>query len=356
MSLRSRLLLARTILKQLPKRPPLWEILGIQLLRIFGWLGQLLDGFLFTNSAIQRPIILIGLPRTGTTFLHRWLDHNGIGEGRQLWHILFPSQIQQLIVRPFLFLMEPLSPTRHHPPEIHKSGLQEVEVDEAGTLIHHFDGFFLYAFLLAHADEELLELVDPQKRPRLKKEWEWYSKLWRTAEGQVVVAKIFGLGAQVPELLKLQPDVRLIYTCRSPVESIPSTLSLLRAVLGARFGFDDLSKDHQKRYYRRVARALLELQRRFWEDWEAERFDRKRVFLLEQSQLKEEFKESMSALLSWLEVEPSEKLRKAIEAQEAEQRVFKSRHRYQLEEFGLTRAELEAQEEWIKELRRRNEG
>ena len=351
MSLIKRLLLARSIVLKLPQRPPMWELMAIQGLRIWGHVCLYLERIFLKKEKLEKPIVIIGMPRTGTTFLHRWLHRNGVGVGRELWQILFPSRLQQWMIRPMLPFLESFSPTRHHPSKIHKSGLKEVEVDEAGILLHHFDGFFLYAFVLAHAEEDLLELVDPRSRPRLREDWKWYTQLWSGVQGKPVLAKIFGCGSQVSTLLELQPDARLVYTIRDPRESIPSTLSLLRAVLDARFGLSQCSAEVQKRYYRRLSRALLELQRRFWEDWHQKRFDRGQVFLLEHRSLKIDFEQQITDLLNWLGVELTEDLRQSILEQVQTQKAFKSVHRYTAEEFGLDPMELEAQAEWINKIR-----
>ncbi|MBM75248.1 MAG: hypothetical protein CMK59_07590 [Proteobacteria bacterium] len=350
MSLYKRLLLARKIVLSLPKRPPLWEIVAIQLIRAWGMISLFFERLIFTDHILKEPIIIIGMPRTGTTFIHRWLHKNEVGVGRELWQILFPSRIQQWMIKPVLPFLESFSPTRHHPLSIHKSGLQEIEVDEAGILLHHFDGFFLYAFILAHAEDDLLNLVDPQMDSRLREDWRWYQQLWKEDKSPVL-AKIFGCGAQVPLLLELQPDARLIYTIRDPRESIPSTLSLLRAVLNARFGFSSLPKIKQQRYYRRITKSLLMLQRRFWTDWHEHRFDRDRVFLLEHRAVKLHFEEQIQELLSWLGVDVTEELKSSILLQAKSQTTFKSKHHYALEEFGLDPLELEAQAEWIKNIR-----
>ena len=351
MSLIKRLLLARSIVLRLPLRPPLWELIGIQFLRVWGQLSLVLERFFLKSPALKEPIVIMGMPRTGTTFLHRWLHHNDVGTGRELWQILFPSRMQQWMVRPLLPFLEVLSPTRHHPIKIHKSGLREIEVDEAGILLHHFDGFFLYAFILAHAEEELLELIDPNIKSRLREDWLWYKQLWSGVNQKPVLAKIFGCGSQVPLLLELQPDARLIYTIRDPRESIPSTLSLLRAVLDARFGFCRLSTEVQGRYYRRLTHALLELQRRFWLDWHNRCFDRSRVFLLDHQALRSDFKTKMTELLTWLDIDLTEDLQRNILDQARAQTAFKSGHRYSVEEFGLDPGELEAQAEWINTIR-----
>ena len=100
-----------------------------------------------------------------------------------------------------------------------------------------------------------------------------------------------------------------------------------------------------------MACALLELQRRFWQDWHQKRFDRTRVFLLEHHSLKTDFKQQMTELLNWLGVEMTEDLHRKILEQTKRQTEFKSGHSYTAEEFGLDPEDLESQAQWINKIR-----
>ena len=75
---------------------PLITGILISFLRIIVVIGRIADRLFFPNafkSIIQNPIMIVGNPRSGTTFLHRYLVKNGIGVGSQLWQMLYPSII-----------------------------------------------------------------------------------------------------------------------------------------------------------------------------------------------------------------------------------------------------------------------
>ena len=78
---------------------------------------------------VMNPIVIAGLPRTGTTFLQRFLHRNGVGKGQTLIEQLLPSKGLQRCAKPFLPLLEKYSPTRHHNSKIHKTGLDEIETE-----------------------------------------------------------------------------------------------------------------------------------------------------------------------------------------------------------------------------------
>ena len=45
------------------------------------------------KTRANRPIVLVGNPRTGTTFLQRFLSDDGFGAGMELFLMLYPSLI-----------------------------------------------------------------------------------------------------------------------------------------------------------------------------------------------------------------------------------------------------------------------
>ena len=87
--------------------------------------------FDFQNISIKSPLFILGFPRSGTTFLQRFLVKNGFGTGTQLWQMIYSSIILQKILKPFLPILEYLSPAKHHSTDAHKTSLASVETDDA---------------------------------------------------------------------------------------------------------------------------------------------------------------------------------------------------------------------------------
>ncbi len=61
---------------------------------------------------------------------------------------------------------------------------------------------------------------------------------------------------------------------RDPLSVIPSGLSLVTGVLDKRFGFWSLPDEMRTRYIQRLYKALVELLKRFHDDWISDRRDR----------------------------------------------------------------------------------
>jgi omega-hydroxy-beta-dihydromenaquinone-9 sulfotransferase len=87
---------------------PLVVAVVFGLLRAIVAIGMALDHLFFPKLAkarANRPIVLVGNPRTGTTFLQRFLADEGFGCGMELFMMLYPSLIIQKVFRPFLPLL-----------------------------------------------------------------------------------------------------------------------------------------------------------------------------------------------------------------------------------------------------------
>jgi hypothetical protein len=128
---------------------PIFTGILISILRYNVSFFMMLDKIFYKRlrkDKINSPILVVGNPRSGTTFLHRYLVEHSFGSGTQLFQMLYPSVILQKIIKPFLPLLEKISPTRHHSTEAHKTSLDSVETDDASLLFRHLDGFFLYGF------------------------------------------------------------------------------------------------------------------------------------------------------------------------------------------------------------------
>ena len=105
----------------------------------------------FRTAKVKSPIVIVGNPRTGTTFLQRFLHDSQVGCGQELWRMLYPSLTLQFFIKPFSPLLEIISPARHHSTVAHDTSLTSVETDDVSVFFRYLDGF-LYGFILAHAE------------------------------------------------------------------------------------------------------------------------------------------------------------------------------------------------------------
>jgi hypothetical protein len=315
---------------------------GFILLWTLNRIGMLLDPLFFPALAgkrIRAPIVILGNPRTGTTFLHRFMAERGLGAGMQLWRMLFPSLTLQFLLRPLLPRLEKLSPARFHAAAAHKTSLTAIETDDPSTLFRFFDGFFLYGFLLAWAERDYLPWFDPDQRDTADRDFDWSTALWRrnlVATGQErVLAKVFSLGLRAPKFLARFPDAKILYLARDPLQMVPSGMSLVTGVIEARWGFWRLPEALRARYLERLYQAFLELSRRFCDDLNRGHIPRERLFVVQYPRLMGDFEALMGEILAFCDIQPTESLTADIQAVATKQRSYQSGHQYDLARFGL---------------------
>src|SRR5262245_58526161 len=137
---------------------PLFLAILFAFLRTIVAIGMALDETFsrkLRRTKANRPIVLVGNPRTGTTFLQRFLSDEGFGSGMELFLMLYPSLLLQKLLRPILPLLEKVSPAKFHSTEAHQTSLSSVETDDVAVLFRYLDGFFLYGFFLSFDDEDM---------------------------------------------------------------------------------------------------------------------------------------------------------------------------------------------------------
>lgn len=321
--------------------------LGISFLHVVVSIGMFLDPLFFPSlrkAGIQKPIVIVGNPRTGTTFLQRFLVQNGFGAGMRIWKMLYPSLVCQTMLRPLLPLLEKMSPARFHGKAAHDTSLTGIETDDPALLFRYFDGFFLYGFFLAWAKEDMKANFDPDVRDTSKRDFDWFEKIWKRnliGEKQSrVVAKIFSLSVRMPQFLEKFPDAKILYMVRDPLQAVPSALSLVTGVLDNRFGFWNLPADKQHQYLDRLYEAFLDLNLKFHDDYTKGRIPGESVMVIPFPRIMQDFENLMKEIMTFLGETPSPDLIKSIRKSAEKQKHFRSEHKYHLGNFGLDESQI----------------
>ena len=307
------------------------------------WLDTVLFSAMKTKKA-NRPIILVGNPRTGTTFLQRFLAKEGFGSGMELFLMLYPSVLLQKVLKPFMPLLELISPAKYHSTEAHHTSLSSVETDDVGVLFRHFDGFFLYGFFLSFDEEDMLPTVDPKVRDTADRDFDWLEALWLRSlvvhDADRNIAKLFSLAPRLPQFMKRFPEAQILYTVRDPVSVIPSSMSLVIGVLDRAFGFWSLPDDVRQQWLDRMYDAWIMLFRRFHTDWTNGSINHDDVFIVRYDRMMGDFDGMMEEMCVFLDHEMTPELRETISKLADKQRAYKSNHKYDLEKFGLSEEKI----------------
>ena len=196
---------------------PVFTGILIFLLRLFVGAGRYIDSIVYKamRKPLTEPIVIVGNPRSGTTFLHRFLIKQNIGSGSQLWQMIYPSITIQKLMKPFLPVLEKISPARHHSTKAHKTSLTSVETDDVSLLFRYLDGFFFYGFFLTFDEEDLFHWVDPKIRNTSARDFTWFDSMWKrnllSNNGNRYIGKLFSLSSNLPLFQKKFPDAKILY-------------------------------------------------------------------------------------------------------------------------------------------------
>lgn len=315
----------------------------ILLVRILVFIFSIFDYIFYPKVRflkIKKPIVIVGNPRSGTTFLHHFLTRNNFGTGSQLWQMLYPSILLQKLIKPLLPFLEKYSPTRYHNTDAHKTSLTSVETDDASIFFRYLDGFFLYGFLLSWDENDLFDWVDPQKRDTSNRDFKWLRHIWRRVlifnNQDRIIGKLFSLSANMPKFQKQFPDSKVLYMVRDPLSVIPSGLSLVTGVLDKMFGFWSLSEAKRKRFIDNLYKGLVELLNRFHFDWKNNKINKDKVMIVHFDRMMNDFEGLMIDISKFLDIEINEELKQEISDISVSQKSFKSKHKYDLNKFGLS--------------------
>ncbi len=308
------------------------------------WLDHLFfPGHRKTN--IDRPLMIIGTPRSGTTFIHRFLEENFDLCSFRVWQMIVPSVMGQKVLKPFLPFLERFSPTAHAE-EVHKTGLTYVETDDALLSVRFIDGFFLFAWFLAWDDRDHTEMFrslepgSPQTRRDLTFHEKAVRRLIYSTGRSRFLGKPFVFTMRAPAVIEQYQDAKMIYIVRDPCSVIPSGLSLLEQLSDAQYGIKDLPEDVKQRFFDNLYKGEVLFYKLFHDAYTSGQIPEENLLVVRFTDMMERFEEVMDQITEFAGLEVTEQVRAKIEARGEKQRAYKSSHKYSLEQFGLTEEQV----------------
>lgn len=323
---------------------PLFTFCLIVAYRLFGLVTLALDGVFF--PALRRlepkpPVFIVGNPRSGTTFLHRFLVQNGVGAGFQLWQLIFPSLTARVVLEPLVGLLERVSPARFHGTKAHPTSLTSVETDDVLVFFRYLDGLFLWGYFWAWDDDAHLDELDENGRlgRTAARDFAFHraairrNLLWHRQDR--AIGKIFSAGLRLESFLKAWPEAKVLYMVRDPVEVIPSGMSLIMGVLEKAYPMHRIDAADRQRYLDRLYMASIELYRRVADLYAAGRLPADRVMIVRYDEMMADFEGMMDRICTFVGEPPSAELLETVKKTAAKQRAWKSEHSYDLDKFGL---------------------
>lgn len=239
---------------------------GMPLLATFLPMLFKLDGLFFPaihTLRVERPVFIIGHPRSGTTFLHRVLADSGEFVVFRLWELALPSLLGRRLLGPLLPKDRCVFPADVG----HEVRLDSVEEEEL-LFLHLANSQFLSVLTpLAFSDWDFAPLVYCDEQPAAVQRRAaaflrgCYQRQMLATGRRRVLSKLNYSAMRLRSLLEEFPDARVVYLVRNPLETIPSHLTLHLRMFQHLWGEQRLRGPRVSRYFARRYRYDVEFYR-----------------------------------------------------------------------------------------------
>ena len=315
------------------------------------WIGFLLDEILFPkykSVEIRSPVFIVGVPRSGTTFLHRVLSNDTERfTTMTLWElILAPSVTERKFWRtlarldggmgdPFAGLIQWLE--RHafkSFDSIHRISLSDPEEDYFALVpvyaclililpFPFFEELGYLAFFDDAANERDRDRIMTFYRSCLKRH------LYTRGNGKTFFSKNVAFSPMIGSLIRHFPDCRIIGTVRNPMDAVPSHISSMMA------GAEVFDNDTEGEEFRN---QLMEIQRYAYAHIpdKLSRMPENRHVIVKMEDLQATLQQVVHSIYDRLGFRMSPAFKAFIHSRDARQRRYKSGHAYDLASCGLT--------------------
>lgn len=328
------------------------------LYNILNYLGLLLDEiffFKYRKATIKNPIFLVGHPRSGTTFLHKFiLKRTDEFVGMNLWKMIFPNLFSRFIITPFLPVINKLFPKNLYDPRIHRTGFLEPETDDVALFFKEMSGMFYWLYFSALKKyysidilkNELVTECELDKTIRNLKTL-YKKNLSSKSKNKRIFSKSFSLILDLQKVKNEFENAKIVVLIRDPLEVVPSSMSLARNVQQNLNSINKSSIDFQKNYFNNLYQASLVFYKSLIDQMNELNNKNANVLFINYYDLLNNFSKTMDKIIDYCEIKKTDALIKAIEEQAQKQAGYKGKHSYSLEEFGLNEAMIKEDFEFL---------
>jgi hypothetical protein len=317
----------------------------------FVWIGLWLDELLFhayRRIEVREPVFIVGNPRSGTTFLHRLIAQDSARYSTmQMWEILFaPAVVTRRTVRtlarldlllggPIHRIISRMERRWHEENTMHRVSLRAPEEDDY-LLLH------IWSALTAGLSAGLLEEARPYTyfdtqlpRKDRRRIMDFYRRCVQRhlyahrAAGRHYLAKNPALSPKLASVLERFPDAKIICLVRSPFEMVPSYVSMMDfswRVTGNPARDDNLRDyivDMAQHWYRHPLQVLDAL-------------PAEQAVILRYDDLITDPEQAVTAIYEQFGFEITPAFAQTLHAETERAKRYHSRHKYSLEDAGLT--------------------
>jgi omega-hydroxy-beta-dihydromenaquinone-9 sulfotransferase len=320
-------------------------------LQTMHWLAFIMDEVLFSGYkfvAVRQPVFIVGVPRSGTTFLHRLMS-----EDRDrfttftLWELIFAPSITERKIIFGLARLDRLfgAPLKHlinwterkafgSLDDIHLISLSDPEEDYFALAPVYACFLMILPFPFPEELGHLAFFDDQTPEPDKKRIMAFYKTclqrhLYVHGTDKILLSKNVSFGPMIETLNRTFPDSYIIGTVRDPLRAVPSHISSMME--GAAIfdndvqgdTFRDQMIDVQRYAYTHLAEALPRLPE-----------DRQMTVKMEDLQMS--LRATVRGIYDHLGYDVTPEFDRYLQHQDERQKVYKSGHAYDLSAYNLS--------------------
>ena len=328
-------------------------VLPFLLLRLFVLCMRGLDHIFFPGfkeQRVQRPLYIIGNPRSGTTFSHRLLALDKQFTWFKLYHTIFPSvccyrlfdlagRIDRLVGRPGARILSVISHRGFKGWEtIHKTGPEKAESDEMLFMYAMLSPLLalLFPFIREMDSATFVDLLPAGTRKKLMRYYVSCLKrhLYATGPDKVLLQKVALIAGRIRTIEEVLPDMRIVHLVRNPAESIPSLISMFEVTWKSLAPHMVENGQACQEMAELICRYYLHLH-------EVEQhIPAERLLKVRYTDLVADPRKTVYHIYHYFGLQVRSDYDQLLSKEMNRARTYKSRHRYSLEQYGLTEEEI----------------
>jgi hypothetical protein len=297
------------------------------------------------KKKIVSPVFLIGHPRSGTTFTHRFIMKNCPQfKSLCLYDFLFPSLTAKRMMRSFKPKMEKAKLDKLYDPKIHKTGFFMPETEDVALFLRYFDGLLSWMYFFTWKIFRNKEDFEAGLNERLGQK-KFISYLKRVhyrgiyKSDKTMFSKSFALIFNYQHIVTEFPDAKVLLVIRDPLYAIPSFMSLVSGVQRKLNNLDSLNDELKKRFYNNFYKTSLYYYHKLHEIISNNK-ENKNILVITHKEISLDFQNTFNKIINFYSIVRTPELEEAIALQVEKQSKYKTEHEYSLEKFWLTETEI----------------
>jgi len=300
----------------------------------------------FEKAKVKRPIFIMGVNRSGTTFFHRLLSKSNQFSTSKTWDLIIPS----LSLRKFLLIINKAL-TYFKLDQIEKKNrghqvrLENIEEDEMLLFIHKLDSLWVSNHLIPWLkfDTKSKHFIKHVYRDNSKNQnrnirsmlflKDFFQRQAYLHKNRRHLSKSNPFIFKIDSILKVFPDAKFVFLVRDPMDTIPSYFSLQENVkFGNMLSKNELSKLRKESYTEII-------------DWYKEtekvksKLLKKQFMVLTYPQITSDINNSIKSFYKFADLKMTKKFEKEIEKFSSKKYVKKHQNK-SIEDYGFSKKQV----------------